>query len=68
MKKTLKLNKITLRNIDEPTLERIAGGDTDPATGCFTNPAVDCVTFGPSCNGEYTCDQIPGTDPVECYC
>jgi hypothetical protein len=44
--KKLELKKVTLRNLDELTLDAMAGG-VSPTLSCNTN----CLTCGASCRG-----------------
>jgi hypothetical protein len=57
MKRGLKLRKVTLRDLDDGALERVAGGETE-----FTCDASGC-TACMTCNGQ-TCN--PTID--WCYC
>jgi hypothetical protein len=43
----LQLKKVTLKNLDEPKLETVAGGLT--TTGCTECPTARKTCFGPSC-------------------
>jgi hypothetical protein len=82
MKKRLRLKKVTLRDLDDPVLDRVAGGATGvtecgntcpgrcPTPNCTQNTQCtwDGCTLGGGCQGQTGGCQSQGTCATHCQC
>ncbi len=60
--KKLHLKKVTLRDLDEPTMQGMAGGqDNKHHTSAHTCPATCANTCAYTCAGQITCAHCGGT-------